>query len=405
MAKTISTHNGSTHSGKGGKSCICMEHNRRDPRYTDSQEHIDKSLSDRNVTFKDETLEQAYQECFGDAVKDYNASQSRKDRKIDSYLDKVKAGDTDKHSVHSLYEMIVQIGDCHDTGITGPDAEQAKEILTEYVQKWNVRNPQLHVVGAFLHCDEKDGTVHAHIDYIPVANYEKGMKQRVGLAKALEQQGFGFREKSIDERADSGQPRHTPQIQWEEAENKALEDICKAHGLEIEHPDSKQNIEHIDTATFKAEQDFLKAQDRLVKVLSEEEAVKAVDKAHKTIFGAVKGVSYQQVQLLQKKAKCYDKEHSRAEKLLSRAKKAEAEVADLKQSEKSEIAKAVDRAVKPLKAEIDTLRHPRIDFNDMQAKAKERDELRHLHALPADEYNLVMHYPVSDREHDKHIDR
>jgi hypothetical protein len=41
----------------------------------------------------------------------------------------------------------------------------------------------------------------------------------------------------------------------------------------------------------------------------------------------------------------------------------------------------------------------------MQAKAKERDELRHLHALPADEYNLVMHYPVSDREHDKHIDR
>ena len=44
MPKTISFHNGTTWS---------RGHNIRDERYTDKQEHIDKALSDQNVTVRD----------------------------------------------------------------------------------------------------------------------------------------------------------------------------------------------------------------------------------------------------------------------------------------------------------------------------------------------------------------
>ena len=73
MPKTISFHNGTTWS---------RGHNIRDERYTDKQEHIDKALSDQNVTVRDVPVRQAYAEIFGQAVEEYNAKQKRSDRRI-----------------------------------------------------------------------------------------------------------------------------------------------------------------------------------------------------------------------------------------------------------------------------------------------------------------------------------
>ena len=56
-------------------------------------------------------LREFYEQTFGQAVKDYNEKQTREDRKIGSYYDKISA-DSKKNL---FYEIVIQIGDMHDT--------------------------------------------------------------------------------------------------------------------------------------------------------------------------------------------------------------------------------------------------------------------------------------------------
>lgn len=113
MPKTVSFHNGSAWS---------RGHNIRDERYTSNQEHINSSLTTNNITICDIPVRQAYENIFGQAVKEYNNRQSRKDRRIDCYYDRTK---NDKRK-HPVYECIVQIGDKNDTGNS---AELEKQVL------------------------------------------------------------------------------------------------------------------------------------------------------------------------------------------------------------------------------------------------------------------------------------
>ena len=174
MPKTISLHNGTTWS---------RGHNIRDERYTSKQEHIDSTLSEKNIIVRDVSVRQAYADIFQQAVEEYNAKQKRSDRCIADYYEKIKQ-DKKKYPV---YECIVQIGDRSDTGNT---AEPEKQALLRFAEEWDSRNPNLRLIGAYIHCDEPDGTVHMHLDYIPVAECNRGMKIQNSLDRALQQQGF-----------------------------------------------------------------------------------------------------------------------------------------------------------------------------------------------------------------------
>lgn len=223
MAKTISTHNGSTAN---------RDHNIRNPYATDKQEHIDKTLIHQNEILHDEKPREAYKRIFGEALENYNAKQSRDDRKIKDYFSHVEK-DSKKHAV---YEMIVQIGDRNDTGINAPVERQC---LHEFYEGWKERNPHLECIGAYIHADETDGTIHMHVDYVPVATgYKRGLEVQNGLVKALEQQGF---EKD---------GKLTAQIQWQARENAVLEAICERHGIEIYHPTGEKR-EHLATKEYK----------------------------------------------------------------------------------------------------------------------------------------------------------
>ena len=212
MGKTISTHNGSS---------AHRDHNIRNPKATDKQEHISKELKDRNEILYDEKPKDAYERIFGEALRKYNAKQTRPEREIRDYYYHV-CKDAKKHPV---YEMIVQIGDRNDTGI---DAPLERECLKEFYEGWKERNPHLICIGAYIHADEKDGSLHMHIDYIPVATgFKRGLEVQNGLVKALEQQGF---------KMDKEHPR-TAQIQWEARENAVQEAICISHGIEVIHPE------------------------------------------------------------------------------------------------------------------------------------------------------------------------
>ena len=80
-------------------------------------------------------LREFYEQTFGQAVKDYNEKQTREDRKIGSYYDKISA-DSKKNL---FYEIVIQIGDMHDTNCAdNPEKEIA--LLEEYAKEFEIRN-------------------------------------------------------------------------------------------------------------------------------------------------------------------------------------------------------------------------------------------------------------------------
>lgn len=224
MGKTISTHNGST---------AYRGHNIRDERCIGNPDHIDPALTKDNMVLCDEKPREAYRRIFGEALRAYNEKQERPERRIKDYYTHIEQ-DAKKHAV---YEMIVQIGDRNDTGL---DAPTEKECLIQFYEGWKERNPNLECIGAYLHADEKDGTVHLHLDYVPVAHgYKRGMETQTGLAKALGEMGF------------VKQGKDTAQILWQRRENETLESIANAHGIEIEHPN--RGVKHLKTEIYKAQ--------------------------------------------------------------------------------------------------------------------------------------------------------
>ena len=69
-----------------------------------------------NRIYIQESLEQAYEKCFGQALRDYNAAQKRKDRRKENYLKEIEnSGNKEK----TFYENIVQIGKKDDTPVVG----------------------------------------------------------------------------------------------------------------------------------------------------------------------------------------------------------------------------------------------------------------------------------------------
>lgn len=230
---TIATHNGSN---------VAIEHNRRDRRITDKEEHIDPNgISENWVDC--ESVEKAYERVFGKAIEEYNAKQIRnrhhdKQTSVQQFL-----GEIEQHKYKKpMYEMIV--------GVYGEDVseQQKKEILWDFAQGWKERNPNLIMVGCYYHSDEP-GEQHLHIDYIPIyhAN-QRGIGIKQGLNKALEEQG-------IEEPSESKgrfDKFHTRQIEWEKRENAHLEQLCQAKGISVQH--SEFSREHEEKRDYIARQ-------------------------------------------------------------------------------------------------------------------------------------------------------
>lgn len=230
---TISTHNGSA---------IARQHNLRNRKVTDKEEHIDPNGI--HETWIDERERDAYERLFGDAVREYNEKQKRSDRKIYDYYKSIKE---DKKK-HTAYEMIAGVYK-KDENIS---ERTCHDILEEYVRGWSERNPNLELIGAYYHADEK-GEPHVHIDYVPVAHgYTRGMETQTGLVKALGEQGFCKNGKA------------TAQIQWEARENAVLEALCVERGINVEHPERNgEKKEHMRTEQYKAQKELEKTYDEL----------------------------------------------------------------------------------------------------------------------------------------------
>ena len=183
--------------------------------------NVDPTRTHLNITYKKESLEDAYEKCFGKAIEDYNANQKRADRRIDGiqgYMNQVK---NSKNGEKLFYENVVQVGNMFDSHVGTAQGDLCGQILDEYMKGFQKRNPNLYVFNAVLHLDEQ--TPHLHIDYIPLAHgYQKGLSVRNSLDRSLKEQG-------IDGKSNKFENSTTA---WQEREKSALADCMREHGLE-----------------------------------------------------------------------------------------------------------------------------------------------------------------------------
>ena len=245
-----------------------------------------------------------YHELFDEALAAYNAKKKKTRDKIPDYYEHIRQSKQEK----LFHEAIFQIGNLIDCGCGSPGGERAAAALKEFAESFQERNPHLRVFNMVLHMDE--ATPHLHVDFVPVATEQsRGLSTRVSMKQALKQQGFeGMGRKQTEWKA------------WMEREKEALTEIAQAHEFEIislgggrermelpEYRAAAQRLEAIQEQVTAAEQEIAALEKQRKALQGNVKLLKAVEKVkpdldaiqpEKTLTGAVKGVTVEQVKEL-----------------------------------------------------------------------------------------------------------
>ena len=180
--------------------------------------NTDPERSCLNVEYCNENIKDVYHELFDEALARYNEKQTRSDRRIDDYYEKICSGKQEK----PFHEIILQIGDKDNMGAKTENGQLAAKVLDKYMRDFQRRNPTLRVFSAYLHMDE--ATPHLHIDFVPYTTGSKrGLDTRVSLKQALSALGFK-----------GGTRRETELNQWVAYEKEQLAAVMLEHGIEWE---------------------------------------------------------------------------------------------------------------------------------------------------------------------------
>ena len=88
---------------------------------------MDPERTHLNLEYCNESIKQVYHKLFDEALERYNAKQTRSDRRIDNYYEKICTGKQER----PFHELIIQIGNRDDTGSGTEIGEQAKAALED----------------------------------------------------------------------------------------------------------------------------------------------------------------------------------------------------------------------------------------------------------------------------------
>ena len=180
--------------------------------------NTDPERSCLNVEYCNENVKDVYHELFDEALTRYNEKQTRSDRRIDDYYEKIRSGKQER----PFHEIILQIGDKDNMGAKTENGQLAAKVLDKYMRDFQRRNPTLRVFSAYLHMDE--ATPHLHIDFVPyTTGSRRGIDTRVSLKQALSALGFK-----------GGTRRETELNQWVAYEKEQLAAVMLEHGIEWE---------------------------------------------------------------------------------------------------------------------------------------------------------------------------
>ena len=224
-------------------------HNRRtyDKEKWNLDGHIASDLSHLNVTLCDEDYKTWFHRTFDAAIDEFNAKNEGKHN--DRLIDK------DKYCTEQfgkVQECIIQLGD-HRAFVEMEDAIGTKatnelhvNFLTEAFKQWQKENPAFHVFSAIIHLDEIiDGTPHLHLDFMPVAQSNRGLGVKVSMDGALKENGF--------DRKKDHKYAETPYKLWLGIQRERIETLASEYVnlIPSEHQTGKK---HVETWQYRSEQ-------------------------------------------------------------------------------------------------------------------------------------------------------
>lgn len=199
-------------------------------------ENVDADRSHLNIDYCNENIKKAYHKLFDEALERYNAKQTRADRKIENYYEKIRNSKQEK----PFHELILQIGDKENMSAESENGQLARQVLDEYYRNFQDRNPNLYVFSAHLHMDE--ATPHLHIDFVPFTTGSKrGLDTRVSLKQALDAQEFK-----------GGTRGNTEWSQWVLSEKEQLARVMERYGIEWEHKGTHE--QHLSVLDYKKQE-------------------------------------------------------------------------------------------------------------------------------------------------------
>lgn len=275
----------------------------KDGHINPDREHLNSVLVDTDyVTFIDEN--------FGDALVDFNEKKYQKhpDRLIgfNSNAAYEKCSDKERRSravkayakehKKDVQEAIIQLGDHGEYeemvkihGEKNAD-EMYKLYLTEAFEKWKADNPSLKVFCAAVHMDEtKDGTPHLHVDFLPVAESDKGLSVKVSMDGAMKKMGFVRKTKAKDGEGDKY--AETPYKRWLNNRRQQFEDFAQQFSNEhklgiVILPSEKSTAPHEQPQDFKARKERKKASSGKIAALKGKDKKLQLDAAEFIISNA-----------------------------------------------------------------------------------------------------------------------
>lgn len=286
-----------------------FNHNRR----TNSKvpENVDPTRTAFNKILIDKDIRQVYKEVFGEALAEYNANQVAKKHPERQKKDYYSSICHDKKT-EPFREAVVQIGN-KDKQLP---RWESNEILQKFLKQFQENNPQLVVVGAYIHNDE--ATPHMHIDYVPVATYSKGLKKRVANDKALNQMGYKtwndwkdsqmtclenlVREKGYDREYMHNTNKHEPDVEKFKRVQKEVERLANNKLEEMELPDIPVPEIKINPVTKSESIKFTKAEfEQIKQVIEYQQTQIASLEAQKNTLSADLKISKQTINRIKNK--------------------------------------------------------------------------------------------------------
>ncbi|MDR1496460.1 MAG: plasmid recombination protein [Clostridiales Family XIII bacterium] len=236
-------------------------------------QNTDPERSHLNRCYVSEPIREVYHDLFDEAVIRYNEKQTRADRVIDDYYEKIRTGKQEK----LFHEVIFQVGNKDDMGVGSPDGETSVKILDKFARGFQERNPHLRLFSAHLHLDE--ATPHLHLDFIPFTTGSKrGLDTRVSLKQALAAQGFK-----------GGTRQETEWSQWVLSEKKELAKIMERHGVEWEQLGTTDK--HLSVLNYEKEQRAKEVAALETKIGSQEQTLNQLSERKKEVESEIEAAN------------------------------------------------------------------------------------------------------------------
>lgn len=148
--------------------------NHHNLRLYDNKQELIKNIKGSNDITKD--VKELYLDLFEDARLEYNNKQTRDDRKIDNYFNKI-ANDT-KHDL--ACEIVIELGNMEYWDEKSLEYKyQMTQVFEQQIEDLKVIVPDFYVANATIHFDEH--SPHMHIVGVPVKeNCKTGLSRQVG---------------------------------------------------------------------------------------------------------------------------------------------------------------------------------------------------------------------------------